>query len=110
MADYQYIPVQKELIPYRFDITLAGRTFTFAVNYNAGYDFFTIDLYRNEELIVAGEKIVYGRIMFCYLRHLDVPQVIIIPYDLSLNTDRVTWDNFDETVFLWIPDRGITDV
>jgi len=109
MADYQYIPIQRDIIPYQFDITLRGRTFTFFINYNAGHDFFTIDLYRNDVLIVAGEKIVYGRVLFVNQQHLDVPTVPIIPYDMSLNEDRVTWENLNSTVFLWLPSEGVAD-
>jgi len=57
MSDYSYIPIQKELIPYQFDITLNGRTFTFFMRYNAEHDFFTIDLFRGDELIVAGKRL-----------------------------------------------------
>jgi len=106
MADYKYLPIQKELIPYQFDITIVGRTFTFSIGYNAAYDFFTIDLYRDEELIVTGEKIVYGRVLFINQQHLDTPRVPIIPYDLSLSENRVTWDNLNNTVFLWLSDGG----
>ena len=107
--DYQYIPIQKDLIPYTFDITLGGKTFTFDIKYNAMQDFFTVDLLRNDEHIVIGERIVYGRVLFLNQQHLDVPTVAIIPYDLSMNEDRVTWDNLSVTVFLWLP-RGGMDV
>ena len=103
MPDYKYVPIHKELIPYKFDIALGGRTFTFGMRYNASHDFFTIDLYRDETLVVAGEKIVYGRILFLNQQHLDVPREPIVPYDLSLNESRVTWGNLNETVFLWLP-------
>jgi len=103
MADYQYLPIDKTLIPYQFDIALDGRTFTIGINYNSAYDFFTIDLYRDEKLIVSGEKIVYGRALFLNQQHLDVPHIPIIPYDLSLQECRVTWENLNNTVFLWIP-------
>jgi len=107
MPDYQFIPIQKDLIPYVFDITLAGRTFAFHIKYNAMRDFFTVDLLRDDEYIVIGEKIVYGRVLFLNQQHLDVPTVAIIPYDLSMNETRVTWDNFGETVFLWLPGGGL---
>ncbi|MCL2415789.1 MAG: hypothetical protein FWD01_03145 [Defluviitaleaceae bacterium] len=101
--DYQFIPIQKNLIPYQFDIRLDGKTFTFVIRYNAQGNFFNTDLSRNGELIVAGEKIVYGRTLFVNQQHLDVPTTPIIPYDLAMNEDKVSWDNLGETVFLWIP-------
>ena len=76
MPDYQYIPIQKDLIPYTFDITLGGRTFTFDIRYNAARDFFTVDLLRDEEIIVIGEKIVYGRVLFLNQQHLDAHHTI----------------------------------
>jgi len=109
MSDYQFISIDKELIPYKFDITLSGRTFTIEINYNAMRDFFTINLLRDEISVVIGEKIVYGRLLFLNQQHLDVPTVPIIPYDLSLTENRVTWENLNNTVFLWLPNGGLED-
>lgn len=98
----QYIEIEKANIPYEFDITFNNKTYTFLINYNAEHDYFTIDLYRNGGLIVAGEKIVYGRVLFSSCFHLDVPQVAILPYDIAGKETRVSWSNFNETVYLWL--------
>jgi len=98
----EYIEIEKDLIPYEFDITIAGKTFTFVVNYNAEKDSFTVDLYRNEQPIVLGEKIVYGRQLFTSQQYADIPDVPILPYDPSEKENRVTWENLNETVFLWL--------
>lgn len=98
----EYIEIEKDLIPYRFNIAIEGKTYTFEVNYNAEHDYITIDLYRNEQLVLAGIKVVYGRPLFDGFEYLDVPQVPIVPRDLSGQATRVTWDNFNETVFLWL--------
>ena len=109
MADYQFIPIDKNLMPYRFDITLAGRTFTFEIKYNAMRDFFTVNLLRNDEYIITGQRVMYAVPLFINQQHLDVPTVPIIPYDLSMAADRVTWDNLNNTVFLWLPQGGLPD-
>ena len=106
---YKYIPIQKELIPYSFDIVLDNKTYTFEVKYNVIGDFFTVDLMRDSKIIIVGEKIVYGRALFLNARHLGVPNLPIIPYDLALNTDRITYDNLNETVFLWLMEGDNTD-
>lgn len=98
----KYINIEKEKIPYEFDIVLQGETFRFKVNYNSLKDFFTIDLYKNEEVIVLGEKLVYGKPLFLSCLHKDIPNINIIPYDLSQQTDRITFDNFNEQVFLYL--------
>lgn len=98
----QYIDIDKSNIPYKFDMSINSKTYTFFINYSAEYDYFTVDLYRNDTLIVAGEKIVYGRALFLSCQHLDVPKAPILPYDISGREAKVTWDNFNETVFLWL--------
>jgi hypothetical protein len=98
----EYVEIEKDLIPYEFDIVIGGKTYTFLLNYNAEYGFFTVDLHRNGNLIVAGEKIVYGRPLFFSCRHLEIPTIPILPYDMSGNEAQVTWDNLNETVFLWL--------
>ena len=60
----EYIDIEKNSIPYTFEIVLAGETFQFTVNYNSFGDFFTVDLYKNNELVRMGEKIVYGLPLF----------------------------------------------
>jgi hypothetical protein len=98
----QHIEIEKINIPYGFDIVLEGKTYTFLINYNAEYDYFTVDLYSNGTLIVAGEKIVYGRVLFSSCFHLAVPQVAILPYDVAEKETKVSWENLNETVFLWL--------
>lgn len=98
----EYIAIEKDLIPYRFDIAIDGKTYTFEVRYNAENDYFTVDLSRNDQLVIAGAKVVYGRPLFAAHMYMDVPQTPIIPLDVSGQTERVTWDNLNETVFLWL--------
>lgn len=98
----EYIEIDKDMIPYRFDTTLEGETYTFQVNYNATHDFFTMDLYKNDEVIVLGEKLVYGKPLFMSAQHKDIPKIIIIPYDVSENTDKITFENLNEDVLLFL--------
>ena len=98
----EYMEIDKSMIPYRFDMTIKGETYTFQVNYNVTHDFFTIDLYKNDEVIVLGEKLVYGKPLFMSAQHKDIPKAIIIPYDVSENTDRITFENMNEDVLLFM--------
>lgn len=105
MMEY-YIPIDKDAIPYRFEMQLAGETWGFEIRYNAEHDFFTVDLYRGEELVIAGEKIIYGRPLFEAYPATDKPKVAIIPTDLSGNAQRVGWDELGESVFLYLEGDG----
>ena len=50
----KYIDIEKEKIPYGFEIVLKNETFQLEVFYNTSGDFFTIDLYKNHRPIVYG--------------------------------------------------------
>ena len=100
----KYIDIEKAKIPYSFELVLAGETFQFEVLYNVAGDFFTINLYKNHELVVYGEKIVYDVDLFDNLKHLQVPRVTIRPYDTTGLAERVTYENLNEDVFLYVLD------
>ncbi len=101
-----YIDIEKELIPYRFDISLADEMFTFEVHYNGKGDYFTVDLERDGEVLVLGEKIVYGVELFQDIRDDQFPNVAILPYDESGSTAAVTWETLSTSVFLYVLEVG----
>jgi hypothetical protein len=72
------------------------------VNYNPGFDFFTIDLFRDSEPLVYGEKIVYGVPLFHDIADRRFPAVTITPLDESGKDTEVTWKTLNETVFLFV--------
>ena len=98
--------INKSLIPYKFDITLAGEVFQLGIKYNEFADMFTISLSKDKELICSGEPIIYGVPLFqdIYVSG-KYPALRIVPIDESQENNAVTWDNFEETVFLII-DNG----
>lgn len=100
----RYIDIEKEKIPYSFEVVLAGETFQFEVFYNVVGDFFSVNLYKNHELVVLGEKIVYGVDLFDNLKHLPVPKVTIRPFDTTGKADKITYENLNEDVFLYVLD------
>ena len=98
--------VKKNLLPYECTIQLAGEVFGLQFNYNATADLFTVDLYKDGELICAGEPIIYGiPLWHDVYRAGDFPPVDIIPTDLSGESNVVTYDNLSSTVLLLI-DNG----
>lgn len=100
------IEITKELIPYQFNILLGSDVFDMEVNYNAEGDFFTITLYKNEELICANEPIVYGVPLFKDVYEAGkFPPIDIVPLDESGEKTEANWDNLNEVVFLCIDDE-----
>lgn len=102
------ILIQKANIPYRFSIALPSEMFELEVRYNKTADLFTIGLYKNDSLICI-EPIIYGVPLFKQLYQQGVyPSLTIRPNDSSGENARVTWANFNETVFLEIENAGDT--
>lgn len=100
------IIVNKSQIPYKFDILLASDVFTLEFHYNSKADMFTVKLYKDGEMMCAGEPILYGMPLFNDFYTVGrIPCLTIVPLDESDNRDIVTWENFGETIFLCIDDE-----
>ena len=100
------LTVEKSLLPYKCNILLAGELFTLQFNYNATAELFTVDLYKGDELICAGEPIVYGLPLWGSVYKAGLfPALNIIPIDPSGESNKVTFDNLIDTVLLII-DNG----
>lgn len=96
------LPIEKDLIPYRFEVELAGEVFEFEVHYNERFDFFTVHLYKNGEPLVYGEKLILNKPLFDGLVNIELPKVKLVPRDLSGEAKRITFDNLSKTVFLYV--------
>ena len=103
----QYVlEINKDLLPYMCSIQLAGEIFSLQFKHNAAADLFTVDLYRENELICAGEPVVYGHPLWGDVYQAGVfPALRIIPKDPSGESNAVTYDNLGRTVLL-IVDNG----
>lgn len=100
-----YIRIEKDLIPYRFDMEFNNGIFTFELNYNSFADFFTMDLYREDEPIIMGEKIVHGNALFSSISEStdDVPDAYLIPLAVTGEAiEVITYDNFGEAIQIYI--------
>lgn len=98
------IPIYKDQIPYQFDLELGAMIYTFELQYNADYDFFTIDCLLNDEVIVYGEKLVLNKPLFANLSNRLLPQELITPVDASNTEARITFTNLGETIQLQVGD------
>ena len=100
------ILINKNMIPYSYNIMLWDNLYEIEINYNKTEDLFTIALYKDNLCICFGEPIIYGVPLFKDIYNYGFPSVTIIPYDESEINNKVTYDNFNETVFLCIDDEG----
>lgn len=102
----EVLEIKKDLLPYECAMQLAGEMFTLRFDYNAMAELFTVDLYKDGELLCAGEPIVYGIPLWQDVYRADTfPAISIVPMDPSGEYDQVTYDNLSSTVLLVI-DNG----
>ena len=106
---HDYIKVDRDNIPYEYDITLSDENFRIGVEYNETAEFFTFRLSKLDEEtgkyveICAGEPIVYGMPLWNDVyRSGKFPALAIVPLDESGESNAVTYDNIEKTVFLMI--------
>ena len=100
------IEVEKELLPYSFDIVLAGEEYNLEFMYNKAADLFTVTLSKDEEVLVYNEPIIYGVELFADVYKSGVfPMISIVPLDEAGIETAVTYENFGKTVFLTIDDE-----
>ena len=95
------ITINKNIIPYTFEIELSGEIFEMRIDYNNTADLFTVSLSKNGVELCVGEPIVYGKPLFGALSNRGgFPKVTITPIDESGVNDAVTFDNLSSTVLL----------
>lgn len=106
---YDTIPISKELVPYTFSIKLAGEMFDIRVDYNSVGDTFVLSLWKDSELVCAGEPVIYGVPLWKDVYKAGkFPAVDIIPIDASGETSKVTYDNLGRTVVLALDNREVS--
>ena len=102
-----HIEINKEMIPYQFNILLADNWFEIYVNYNKTADLFTVSLYKDDELICT-EPLVFWMPLFQDIYQPEkFPAIILVPY--GANETEITYENLGETVFLTVDDEGDDD-
>lgn len=95
------IEINKDIIPYSFNIELAEELYEMRVDYNNTFDLFTISLSKNGKELCVGEPVIYGRPLFGdIINRGEFPNVTILPLDESGESNAVTFDNLSRTVLL----------
>lgn len=100
------IPIDKTIMPYRYTIPLGRDVFSLEFQYNSRRDCFSCNLRRNNVLICAGERLVYGMPLFANSYQVAKhPITRIVPYDESGTVDTVNWATLGKYVFLTVDNQ-----
>ncbi|MSE09213.1 hypothetical protein GKC33_11100 [Lactobacillus salivarius] len=99
---YRY-DLNLENLPMMFDTDFGNYNCTMQVNYNDVGDFYTVDLFDvNNNPVILGEKLVYGKRLWSDYTNPDLPIVDLVPLDESGRTTVCNKETFGKTVFLYI--------
>lgn len=104
----KYIDIEKEMIPYKFQMSINKKTYSFEINYNNEFDFFTLDIYLKDSPVFVGEKLNYNKVIPLAEKYSNDADTFIKVTDLSNRENKVTWENLNETVFLYL--MGVEDL
>lgn len=97
------IGIDKDLVPYSFDMDLGDRTYTFEVRYNSTHDYFTVDLSEGDTPLALGVKLVWGMPLFVSMETREFPLELIVPYGDNPE-EQITWDTLGRSVHLHLGD------
>lgn len=101
------IEINKDIIPYTFNIALSEELYEMRIDYNNTANLFTVSLSKNGVELCTGEPIIYGQPLFGDLANRgDFPKVTITPIDESGENTAVTYDNLSTTVLLSVTGGG----
>lgn len=99
---YRY-DLNLENLPMMFDTDFGNYNCTMQINYNDVGDFYTVDLFDvNNNPVILGEKLVYGKRLWSNYTNPDLPIVDLVPLDESGRTTVCNKETFGKTVFLYI--------
>lgn len=105
MDERDFIDVDVANFPEEFEIELAGDNVYLRFDFNEQEEFYTVDLFdSSHDVIVTGEKLIYGQRLWHDFSKPEIPQIDIVPTDLSGEENTITAENFGVTVFLYIMD------
>jgi hypothetical protein len=60
VANYQSLPILATEIPIEKDFTIGGQTYSWRFQYNETFDFYTVEIYDEDETLLYTTKLVYG--------------------------------------------------
>ena len=99
---YRY-DLNLENLPMMFDTDFGNYNCTMQINYNDVGDFYTVDLFDvNNNPVILGEKLVYGKRLWSDYTNPDLPIVDLVPLDESGRTTVCNKETLGKTVFLYI--------
>lgn len=108
----KYIEIEKDKIPYTFDVVLTEKTYTITLKYNTFSGDFVADLELEGKTLVKGKKCLLGEPLFEEFgfdnnsnKNPDFYDELLVFYNLTWQDETITLENLQETVFLYVMDR-----
>lgn len=101
------IEIDRDSIPYSFDLDIEEVSFTFGIKYNDVSGLFSVSLSTIDGTkIVDDDPLILNQPLFYGRTDPKLPVWSIVPMDESGQETEITWDNFGTSVLLLIDDLG----
>ena len=113
-----YLDIDKTQIPCTLQVMLPTRErslnrvrlYDLEIRYNLQHDFFVIDIKRNDETLVFGQKLVLNKSVYADYSDMRLPLVDIVPRNRPGQKGDVTFENWGDTVLLAVEGEGLAYV
>jgi len=94
------IPVRSVTDAYRMSVELSGTVYEFSMHYNARDSHWYMSLYREDEAVLLGIKIVHSSDLLAQFYARDIPVGILSVTDITGTYRDPDDSNFGTTVLL----------
>lgn len=113
-----YLDIDKTQIPCTLQVVLPTkertlnpmRLYDIEIRHNLQHDFFVVDISRNDEKLVLGQKLVLNRPAFASYNDVRLPSVDIVPRNRPGQKGDVAYANWGDTVLLALEGEGLSYV
>ena len=93
------IEIDKESLPYKFELNIKGAIYDFIIGYNTTYDFFTVTLIKDQIILIESEKAILNQRLFNTLTEPSANMGIV---NISSEAIDITFENLNlKTAFVY---------
>lgn len=107
MPTFEFLPVTADEVPIEKDFTIGDSTYSWLFKYNETFDFYSLEIIDEDDVIVYTTKLTYGSdIVNAVVEGLRISRIVVpfnileLTQDIALQNQRVSKESLGRTVFL----------
>ena len=97
------VVVDKNNLPYKFELNIKEVIYDFIISYNQTYDFFTITLIKDKIILIESERAVLNQPLFTTVN--EAPETTMGIYGINTDVKELTFENLNfQTALVFLED------